>query len=208
MPERTFAWNASLGTANGIAGVLVDPLPGLMPRTKVLHRMRNGEWLDSEKVFAVVNKLCKVDRDVLYRRADALVHYLGCGEGSWDADRHRITRDLVVLVCDDVGKHFSLVLVDHAKKLAVVIDTLNRLSNNAASARVKEIFPRLACKLTVQNATGRVLQKGATCGAWCVWLAAAFLLNVRGCRDGSRLDVSAMGEGEDPVRFWRGVTRT
>jgi hypothetical protein len=116
--------------------------------------------------------------------------------------------DAVVLVIDSVRNHYSVLLLDSAKKACYVVDTLFKWSDRDCARVVAGTFPAYARdRLDAVNCTGVITQTGATCGPWSIWIAACFVLDVRGCRSrASRFDASRF-RADDVVAFWRGVTR-
>lgn len=168
----------------------------------------DGEWVFDETIIGVLlglSNACKGLYPGMFRFDVAQVYMRGDTALTPVVDWTRLRRDLVVLVSDDQKRHFSVVLVEHETRVATLVDTLFARTNPEAAHYVRRLLPKMHLT-TVQNKTRCVRQKGCTCGAWALWLACAFVLNVNSCRRSGSFKPEELA-GTDPVAFWRAVTQ-
>ncbi len=131
----------------------------------------------------------------------------------FDTCRPPASNALVVVVhtaSDTNPQHFSCIPVDARHKLVHVFDTLGQWRDIRARRTVEALWPNLRLfdrhGYQLRNHTGKLHQRGGTCGAWALWICAAYAFNYRGCRRAADDDISYRALQQDPVAFWRVVT--
>lgn len=204
-----FINNITLAKDAGRAGELLVKLK--MPKAPNDGRT-NGEWVANTTIVQVLRNIADVSKAHLQSMVNFDIdeaYIMIDGTVSID-DRKRQDKDLVILVNDAQHKdydHFSLILVCGESQTATVVDTLKQRSDADATALVRRHLPDLQLK-QVFNKTTSIRQGGATCGAWALWLACAFVFDINFCRTyvGDSAFSAERLIGTDPVAFWKMVT--
>lgn len=177
----------------------------------------DGQWVEATTIFDMLEELKAKQTKLknlglLHRCFDYYCVIRSTSDGGTQADitiPQAARNDTIAVVLDvDPVKHYSVVFVDGLNRCAHVIDTWRSIDQTQANELVKYAFPKLANWLM-----GRVftypeaqVQQGATCGAWVMWLSAAFIVNWDEFRSTVRLNMEKVTR-QDPVDFWNLITR-
>ena len=125
-----------------------------------------------------------------------------------------LEKNLLVLVIHTTsatcGLHFSAIVVNATHKLVHAFDTLCTWSTPRIKYTLHQQFPLmnlLGNGYKIRNHTGKICQRGGTCGPWSLWICFAYALNFRGCRNAAddSIDYSCL-EQKDVLHFWRSFT--
>jgi hypothetical protein len=108
------------------------------------------------------------------------------------------------------GLHFSSMIINPKYQLVHVFDTLGGWTDDDAKKVLRGLYPELELfedhGYEVRNHTSELVQQGATCGPWPLWICAAYVFNFHQCRDPSTDDIDCSKLQANPVAFWRAVT--
>lgn len=119
------------------------------------------------------------------------------------------SHNMLVLVLQGEA-HYSLVIVDVYDKVVHVFDTAFESSTGFVARLVDAMIPDVPLLspehgFQLCNHTGKLQQRGATCGPWAVWIAFAYAFNHAGCRTNLRPALDYRGMQVDPLDFWKEV---
>lgn len=191
-------WAFDARSARDVGNALTSALG--LPRVPHLGRA-NGDWIIDDSLTELLDNLSRLPAG-LWRPFELRVFYASNGKVLTSADdlRGDLRRDVVGVVMDHERKHYALVLVDSVARTATVFDSLHSWSNGQAARAVATMFPH-ARGLKPVNASNLVRQKGCECGAWVLWAAVCFALNVCDFRRDARKAL-----GLSPLGFWKAVS--
>ena len=181
----------------------------------------SGQWVFDETIMCVMHQLeTLASASMSLFRPFETLSQLSSFQGMRDATIDP-RKDVVLIVNDDVNKHFFTVLIETypRQKTIHVFDTLvNRKEHEVYELLEKTFTPSTSFRdykfhnYAKNNFTRALLQSGASCGPWSLWISVAFVFDINNCRrqrsnmHGHMRVASLKMDNDDIIGFWKELT--
>lgn len=178
---------------------------------------QDGNWVYDTTIMAILAFLQESTAPTFKQEpfTVGIIHVdsaTGCVLNSSDASGQLTSNHALLIVHIDLesetGYHYSSIILNAFEKKVHVFDTLGCWHDDRAWALVRGAFPLINFRrrrYSMRNHTGKLRQRGATCGAWSTWIIVAYALNYKACRL-ARDEVDTKKMEADAVAFWKCVT--